>query len=247
MWTPEIIALVTATFLFAGIVKGVVGMGLPLTVLGLLTATLGLKQAIVLMLVPALATNIWQGLVGGAFREIVRRLWSLLLASCVGIWIGAGLLARADALLLSGLLGVMLFAYSSFSLATPQIRPPGRLEPWLSPLMGGLGGLSFGLTGTYMVPGVLYIQALGLSRDVLVQTLGIVFVVITATLSLSLSRHGLLPPEMGLMSAYALLPTAAGMVIGQRIRKGLSEALFRRLFFVALLILGAYLSGRAFL
>ena len=37
------------------------------------------------------------------------------------------------------------------------------------------------------------------------------------------------------------------MVIGQRIRKGLSEALFRGLFFVALLILGAYLSGRAFL
>ncbi|MGI9384031.1 MAG: sulfite exporter TauE/SafE family protein [Methyloligellaceae bacterium] len=237
----------TATFLLAGVIKGVVGMGLPLTVLGLLTAIIGLKQAIVLMLVPALATNIWQGLVGGAFWPIVRRLWSLLLASCIGIWIGAGLLARSDGLLLSGVLGLLLFAYSSFSLATPQVRPPGRLERLLSPLMGGLGGLSFGLTGSYMVPGVLYIQALGLSRDVLVQALGIVFVVISVMLSLSLSRHGLLPAETVLMSAYALIPTAAGMVLGQRIRKRLSEQLFRKIFFVALLILGAYLAGRAFL
>ncbi len=247
MWTPELIAVVAASFLLGGFVKGVVGFGLPLMVLGLLTATIGLKQAMVLMLVPALLTNVWQGLVGGAFRTIVQRLWPLLVTSCVGIWIGAGVLARADTLLLSGVLGLLLCLYSAFSLATPQIPLPERSERWLTPVMGGLGGFVFGLTGSYMVPGVIYIQALGLSRDRLVQALGIVFTVITAMLGLSLSSHGLLPRDLGLLSAAALLPTAAGMAFGQHFRKRLSERLFRTVFFAALLVLGAYLAGRAFL
>lgn len=247
MWTPELIAVVAATFLLAGFVKGVVGFGLPLVVLGLLTAAIGLKQAMVLMLVPALVTNIWQGLVGGAFWRIMRRLWPLLVTSCAGIWIGAGVLAKADTLLLSGVLGVLLCLYSAFSLATPQIPLPARFERWLTPVMGGLGGFAYGLTGSYMVPGVLYIQALGQSRDVLVQSLGIVFTVITAALALSLSGHGLLPRDLGLLSAAALLPTAAGMLLGWQFRQRLPEHRFRTVFFAALLALGTYLAGRAFL
>ena len=53
----EIIAIIAVTFVLAGLVKGVVGFGLPTVALAVLTVTIGLKEAMVLMLVPAFVTN----------------------------------------------------------------------------------------------------------------------------------------------------------------------------------------------
>ncbi len=245
MWTAEILIIVCATFLFAGWVKGVVGLGLPTIALALLAATVGLREAIALMLVPAMVTNVWQGLAGGAFVTLARRLWPLLLAACLGTWFGVGILARGDAMLLSGLLGLMVCGYAGFSLATPQIPPPGRWEGMLSPVAGAIGGFVAGLTGSF-IPGILYLQALGLSRDHLVHALGISFTVLAVALAAAFSRQGLLTADLWLMSAVAVAPAALGMVLGQVVRRRLSEALFRRVFFSALLLLGAYLAVRAF-
>ncbi len=246
MWTAEVVAIVCATFLFAGLVKGVVGLGLPTIALALLAATVGLREAIALMLVPALVTNVWQGLAGGAFAVLARRLWPLLLAACLGVWFGVGVLAEADSVLLTGLLGLMICGYAGISMATPQIPAPGRWEGVLSPTFGALGGVVAGLTGSF-IPGILYLQALGLSRDRLVQALGISFTVLTVALAGALTRNEMMTGDLWLMSAVAVAPAALGMVLGRVLRRRLSEALFRRVFFSALLLLGAYLAGRGFL
>ncbi len=246
MWTAEVIAIVCATFLFAGGVKGVVGLGLPTISLALLAATVGLREAIALMLIPALVTNVWQGLAGGAFAALLRRLWPLLLAACLGTWFGVGILAQADTVLLTGLLGVMICAYAGVSLAAPQIPRPGRWEGVLSPAFGAIGGIVTGLTGSF-IPGILYLQALGLSRDHLVQGMGITFMVLTVVLAGALTQQEMMTVDLWLMSAVAVAPAALGMVLGRALRRRLSEALFRRVFFSALLLLGAYLAGRSFL
>jgi len=243
----ETVVLIVVVFAAAGLIKGIVGMGLPTVSLALLTATLGLKPAIALMLVPSLVTNLWQALAGGAFQAILRRLWSLLAAACIGVWLGTGLLAKADGALMAGIFGLLLCLYSLFSLATPQISPPGRHETWLSPAVGAVAGVITGLTGSFVVPGILYLQALGLPRDMLVQTMGVVFVVLTVALGVAMSDHGLLTADLGLLSAVAVLPTALGMIAGQRVRRRLPEATFRMVFFCALLALGAYIAARAFL
>jgi hypothetical protein len=246
MWTAEVIAIVCATFLFAGLVKGVVGFGLPVIALALLAATVGLREAIALMLVPALVTNVWQGLAGGAFSALLRRLWPFLLAACFATWFGVGVLAQADTVLLTGVLGAVICTYAGVSLAAPQIPPPGRWEGVLSPAAGAIGGVMAGLTGSF-IPGVLYLQALGLSRDHLVQALGITFMTLTVVLASALTRQDMMTADLWLMSAVAVAPAALGMVLGRVLRRRLSESLFRRVFFSALLLLGAYLAGRSFL
>ena len=85
MWSPESLAIIAVTFLIAGGVKGVVGLGLPTISLALLTATFGLKEGMALMLMPSLVTNAWQGLVGGALVAILQRLWLMILIACVGV------------------------------------------------------------------------------------------------------------------------------------------------------------------
>ena len=245
MLTPETLSFVAAAFLLGGVVKGIIGLGFPLVVLACLAATIGLKEAMGLLIVPGIITNIWQALAGGAFVPIVQRIWTLLLASVAGIWAGVQILTTANTTLLIGLLGTLLFVYSAISLARPQIPPPEKKEAWLSPLMGGLGGLMFGLTGSYMVPGVLYVQALGMTRDMFVQALGIVFCLIMMALALFMSRNQILPMETAMVSAGALIPTALGMVLGQKLRHRLSEQLFRKILFVALCCAGAYMVARA--
>ena len=246
MWSVEVLALVVATFLLGGLVKGVLGFGLPVVALALLAATLGLKQAIALFIVPALITNLWQGAVGGSFLAILRRIWSLLLLGIIFTWAGVGILAAADQKLASGLLGVLLFLYGVHGLTSPQISPPGEREAWLTPLVGALSGAAFGLTGTMMVPGVIYLQSLGFDRNTLVQSLGITFVALTLALGVSLSMHNLLPSELSLLSVLAFLPAALGMFVGQRIRHRVSEEMFRKLFFWALPVAGLYMIVRAF-
>ena len=247
MWTFESIVLVVAVFLLAGSVKGMIGLALPIVVLSCLSTTLGLKEAMGLIIVPGIVTNIWQALAGGAFFPIVRRLWTLLLASVVGVWAGTQILAVADPVFLTSILGTLLFVYSTISLVRPQIPPPGKREWIFSPLMGAAGGLTFGMTGSYMVPGVLYIQALDMPRDEFVQALGIVFSLIMIVLGLFMSRYQILPPETALMSAGAIVPTSLGMILGQRLRYRLTDRVFRKVFFVALSFAGLYMILRAML
>lgn len=247
MWTLENLLIIAATFLFAGFVKGMIGLGLPTVSLAILAATLGLKEAMVLMLLPSFLTNVWQGISGPAFTRIIRRLWSLLLAGFAGTWLAVGVLARADTVLLTGLLGIMLCVYAGVSLATPQIPPPGRREGWLSPVIGGVTGVLTGLVGTFIVPAVPYFQALGWPRNVLVQAMGIWFTVATLSLAVGLGSHRLLPAELGGLSAVALVPAFAGMWLGQKVRGRMSEGRFRQVLLVSLLILGVYIAGRSFL
>ena len=66
-------------------------------------------------------------------------------------------------------------------------------------------------------------------------------------LAVALAGNQLLSMELGAMSFAALAPALLGMVIGQRVRHGISEKHFRRVFLCALLALGAYIGAEAFL
>ncbi len=236
---------IAATFLLAGTVKGVVGLGLPTVSLGLLTALFGLEPAMALMLAPSFATNLWQALTGGHGRTIAARLWPFLATATGAIWIGAALAAQMEVKLLSALLGGLLALYGLIGLAgfRPAVSP--EAERWAGPAAGAVNGVLTGMTGSFVVPGVPYLQAVGLPRDALIQAMGVLFTLSTAALGLALAGRGLLSAELGLASLAAILPAIAGMMLGSRLRARLSETAFRRALFTALTALGLYIAVRA--
>jgi uncharacterized membrane protein YfcA len=246
MFDTLTILAVVGTFLIAGTVKGVIGLGLPTVSLALLTVAIDLPNAMALLLVPSFVTNLWQAVVGGKGGAILRRLWPFLLMATATVWLGAAALIRVDLALLSALLGVLLVVYSAASLAGLRFTITSRQEAWVGPLVGSANGILTGMTGSFVVPGVFFLQAIGLSRDLLIQAMGMLFTVSTLALAVALRANDLLTIELGALSAAALLPAIIGMVLGRRIRQGLSEQLFQRIFFVALLILGAYIIASAF-
>ena len=245
MYSIETAVLIAGTFLLAGFIKGAIGLGLPIVVLTMLAATLGMREALALFLIPGIVANIWQMLSGPWLGQLVRRMWPFLLAAVVGIWMGTWVLANADTALLEALLGGVLIVYSIFSLLTPQLPPPGQREGWMAPLAGGTGGVMFGMTGIFIVPGILFLQTLGLQRDMFVQALGLTFITISSTLTVSMAGRDLVSVEEAMVSAAALVPTFLGLYLGRSVRHRVSEAMFRRLFFVALIFSGLYMIWRA--
>jgi len=246
MFDTAYLLTVAATLLLAGTVKGVVGFGLPTVVLALLTVAFGLPQAMALMLVPSIATNVWQAASGGNAKAILRRIWPFLLMATLTIWLGAEALSRIELHLLSALLGLLLIVYAAISLAGLHFSLTEVQARWAGPAFGTVNGVLTGMTGTFVVPGVMYLQALGLPRDMLVQAMGMLFLASTLALGIALQGQGFLTLELGGLSAAALIPAVIGMALGQRLRRRLSEAVFRRVFFAALLILGAYIIASAF-
>ncbi len=244
---PQYIVIITLTFLIAGTVKGVIGLGLPTISLTLLTATIGLHPAMALMLVPSFVTNVWQAASGGNGRVIIRRTWPFLLAATLTVWLGAEALESADVAYLSALLGVLVVAYSAIALATPHIEIPKSWESWAGPLAGSINGVLTGMTGAFVFPGILYLQALGLSKDVLVQAMGLLFTCSTVALAVALGGRDMLSTDLGLASLASVLPALVGMTFGQRLRRNLSEILFKRILFSALLLLGIYIIARSLL
>lgn len=86
-----LVIAITATFLLAGFVKGVIGMGLPTIAMGLLGALMPPVQAASLLVVPSLVTNVWQLAAGPNFAALLGRLRWMLVALCIGTWSGSGL------------------------------------------------------------------------------------------------------------------------------------------------------------
>ena len=241
MLSVELIIYVTLVYILAGFVKGVVGVGLPTISLALLAVVLGLKDAMLMLLVPSLITNLVQALTGGRLCELIKRLWVFLLSLCLLTWFSTGVLVIADGNLLTIGLGLVLLLYCSSYFFKIKIPKPGKNEKWLSPLMGALTGVSTGLTGSFVVPGTLYLQSMQLNRHSLVQSMGLSGSIATISLGASLGERGVLSNDLLIISSAMIIPALIGMGLGAKVRSKIDEVSFRRLFFISLSTIGVWI------
>lgn len=243
----ELLVLALGVFLAAGIVKGVVGLGLPTVSLATLSLFVDLPAAILLMVIPSAVTNVWQAVDGPHTVALLRRFWPLLVASVVGVWFSYVLFLVANPKAMTGLLGVVLCVYSVLGLARGRLVPRVAHETVVSPVVGLATGALAGATGSLVMPVVPYVQALDLERDALVQMMGLSFTVSTCAIGLAMLGHGSYDATLATVSVLALVPAIMGMKIGQRLRHTLSEALFRRCLFLGLFVIGVRLIWKGFL
>lgn len=241
----SLFAAAVGTFLLAGFVKGVIGMGLPTVSMGLLSLVVAPVEAAALMIVPSAVTNVWQAVVGPHFRMVCRRLATMLLGICVGTWLGSGLLTGDSTTRTVAALGIALALYAVLGLVRVPFAVPPRAEPWLSPAAGVVTGVVTGATGVFVIPSAPYIQALGMNKDQTVQAFGLSFTVSTIALGVALWLEGAYAVTVAGASVLALVPAAIGMVAGQWVRARVSAEMFRLCFFIGTLFLGLHLASRA--
>jgi uncharacterized membrane protein YfcA len=244
MFEPLLI-LIAATFLLAGFIKGVVGLGLPTVSMGLLAVSMPPAHALAIVIVPAIVTNIWQTFVGPYLRDIIRRLWPLMVGTAIGIWLNGGMLTGPYARYGTIVLGVLLVIYAIIGLSKFSFSVARGDEKWIGGIVGLITGVISAATGVQVLPSMPFLQAIGLEKDELVQALGVFFTVATLALAFNLTSAGLLSAATALPGAVAMSAAFAGMFIGQTVRSRLQAETFRRWFLIAMIFLGLYLAGSA--
>jgi len=237
-------AFIALVFVLAGIVKGVIGMGLPTVAVALLSMVMAPQEAAAILLVPSFVTNVVQLFAGQRLRHLLRRFSPLVLGIFAGTW-GAALLGIGQsASIATPILGGALVTYAVLGLRNMRFTLGGRAERILSLPAGAVTGVITAATGVFVLPAVPFLQALGLEKDDLVQALGICFTACTVALGLALAGTGSLQVATGTLSMLAVIPAVAGMWLGQLLRSRISAALFRRWFFAGLLIIGVTFLGK---
>ncbi|MFA6264554.1 MAG: sulfite exporter TauE/SafE family protein [Pseudolabrys sp.] len=238
---------VAAIFALAGLVKGVIGMGLPTVAIGLLGLMMTPAQAAALLIVPSLISNIWQAVVGGHFRELLGRLWPLFVGIALGTAIGAVYLSHSGGGGATMWLGVALVVYALLGLLKIDFKAPARHEGWIGLVCGVATGAIAVATGVFALPMVPFLQGLHMDRHKMVQALGLAFTTSTVALAIALQHAGEFHADILWPSLVGLVAVLAGMRLGQLLRGRIKAETFRLCFFIGLLMLGAHLALRSVL
>ncbi|MBV8394588.1 MAG: sulfite exporter TauE/SafE family protein [Alphaproteobacteria bacterium] len=236
--TTEQILVIALAFTVAGIAKGAIGIGMPPIAIGLMTLRVPLADALALLTFPTLLTNVNQAFTGGHFRPLARRFRSMAVMAVIGV-LGAGFfLGKLGSPSMIAWLGVVLTIYAAIALFAWRPVMPIAHEGWANPLIGLASGVVAGVTGMAAVPFLPYMQSLQMTRNDLVQGLGILFLVIMLALAVALVQQNIFTSENAVGSVLALAPTFLGVTIGNRIRHAASPETFRKIFLAGMLLLG---------
>lgn len=235
---PSMIALVFATLFVTAMLKGMVGLGLSTGSVAVLATLYGVETAITILVLPTLATNLWQGAAGKHLRALVRRFaWTLALIP-VGVWAGHTFVISRGAQHMEQALGLILVAYAGVGLLGLRWRVGAGAERTLSAPVGALNGLVAGVSGVLIMPAALYIEALALEREQAVQLMALVFTLGSVTLGVVTFGHERHVAEVFPLSVTGVAPALAGTMLGNWLGGALPRAVFRRLLLAVLGCIG---------
>jgi uncharacterized membrane protein YfcA len=194
-----------------------------------------------MLVAPVLAANFLQAVQGGRVGFALKRFAPLMLAQ-----LAATLAAVYWSQALSPKAVNAFMAFSViFAVLVMIFQPKGEISPshqkWMGPVLGGLSGALAGVSSLSGPILITYLLALRLSRDEFVGSISIIYFFGSLPMYAAMlwwDRFGW--SEVG-WSCLAMVPVYAGMAWGNRIRKHLSEQLFRRIMLAFLTLLALLL------
>lgn len=232
--------LFSASLLTGGVVKGALGVGLPLVAIPLLSLGVPPHTAIALLVVPVLVSNLWQALEGGQFLPSLRRFGGVIAAQFVATVLTVRMTLNLNAAELNTLLAIAVLLTVLLMAWSPTLKVPASSERAVGISVGLLSGLLGGvssLTGPIIIT---YLMALQLRRDVFVGSVSVIYLSGALPLYGAMLLFDRLGPGELAGSLLAMGPMITGLLIGKSLRRRLDENRFRRLLLV-------FLAGLAFL
>ncbi|MBL8566889.1 MAG: sulfite exporter TauE/SafE family protein [Hyphomicrobiaceae bacterium] len=238
------IGVVAAGLTLAGVVKGATGLGYASSALPFLVFAVGLRHAMAIVLLPAMATNIAVALFNGHLGETWQAFSRLYFAMLPGILLGIWLLLASEPRHAVLVLGVTIVAYSLFALARPHLSLTPAAARSMQVPVGFLNGVLTGLTGSQVMPLVPYVMALDMDPARSVQAINLGVLLSSAALAVALVASGAVGRELLLASAVAVMPAVAGVEVGRRLRSLIPAEHFRAIVLLVLLASGIGMLAR---
>lgn len=236
---PAFLALLLGALLLGGFVKGVVGIGLPLVTIPMLALKLPPAQAIAVMMIPIVASNLWQVATCGDYRVTLRRFWPVTVVLIVTSALGVLILVSINAESARTALGLIVVAVVSLqTLVGGRFSLPAVYERPVGLAAGAVSGVVGGMSNAFGPPLVIYLMALRLKPGDFLSATGFLFLAGGAPLYGGLILAGEFGQRELILSLLACLPVAAGMALGGRVRGYLPEKQFRRAVTAVLILVG---------
>jgi len=223
------IGVAVAAVFVAGIAKGVTGMGLPIAGVPVLVALYGdLRMVLVLTILGSASADIpllWR------YRQRYRDASMLIgfgLLGIIGIVAGTQILAFVRPAILSGVLALVVIAFTILSWLGRVPTISKTLATRIGPLVGLACGLLQGSVGAAGPVTTSYLLSTQISRASFLFAINATFFVLDWTQFFSLQRLGLTTPLVFAASVGIAILCFAGLAIGFVIHDRIDDIVFRR-------------------
>ena len=238
---PAVVGVIFA----AAFVRSALGFGDAVIAMPLLAMVVGLKTAspLVAFMGPTISILI---LARGWRRVDMRSAARLIAASVLGIPIGVFGLTRLPEEPLKIVLGVLILLYGVFGLAKPGARIKNE-KAWLSWLVGWSAGVLGGAYNTNGPPVVAYGMLRGWPPESFRATLQGYFLPTGLAILAGHGLAGMWTGEVLRSYLYSLPAIVLGVVLGGLLNRKLTHALFAKLVYGSLAVMGLILIIRAIL
>lgn len=233
---PGFIFLVALIFLGASIIKGFLGIGLPAAAMAFLTMLMPPTEAIPILWLPILVTNMLQFARAPQKREIVQEYWLFAVAIVIFIFVTSMFIADYPTALLTAAIGIAMVLFSlNFLLGIKLKIGPSR--GWHA-VFGTVSGILGGISSIWSPTVAMYLVARDVSKERFVGATGFLFLAGSVPLGAGQVVAGVLDGAALFKSAFALLIVLVGFRIGELLRAHVSQTLFRKTVLVAFLLMG---------
>lgn len=233
-----LIPIAAAAFLFAGIIKGLVGLGLPTAVIGLLSQFTDPRIAIAFLLVPMLVANAFQvGRPSVVFRA-ARLFWPFMASMGIVILIATQFAASASVETLKLFVGLLIVVFVLQSVFTKPLIIRAKYDVMAQLGFGAVSGILGGITSLWAPPLVIYLMSKELEKDEFVRLLGCLLFAGAVPLAIGYWYTGLATPVLFACSVAMTVPTLIGLKVGEIGRTYMSTKQFRAILLFVFFILG---------
>ena len=245
-----IIVWIAVVLALAGFVQGAIGVGFPMLATPMIAAATDMRTAVIVVLLPCVATTLTNIVMTGQFFPTLRRYWFMPLCMLAGAALGARLFvaypAFPFALLLAGV--IVLYLYLDH-LGRVEWEFVSRHRVASGAGFALLAGLSEGTANIAAPPLLMYLFSLGVDRMVFVQVLNLCFTVGKPTQMVVLTLEGGVTwTQWAITLPFAVIATTTA-IIGVRNRERIDAKSYRRwllrlLFVIALVLVIQHQLGR---
>src|SRR5712671_5633907 len=135
------IAAVVCGLLVAGLLKGTIGVGMPVVALPLLSLFIDIKSAVMLLSMPLIFSNVPQALEGGKTGRCLMQLMPVILGMIPGLFIGVRVLLALDASVAEIIAGLVIIGVGGVTLLAPKLQLQSGLVLPTGITFGGIAAM----------------------------------------------------------------------------------------------------------
>ena len=228
----EVALIVSLAFFVAGVVKGVIGIGLPTTAITIMTFFVSPLMALGLNLIPMTVTNIWQFSKADNPRELIKNYKYFAISLVVFILITSFYANQIGDNVVRLIFAVAVLLFVSLQIFGFNFKMNPKSDSLWQSSLGTLGGIFGGAASIWAVPVTMYLLMKNVKPKQFVDVSGFLIMIGCLPVSIGYIATGVFQPNMFIYGALGSVIGIVGFQIGEKLRNKVNAKTFKNLLLI---------------